>query len=183
MSAPLQQNGSVYGFLAEFDSPHEVMVAAKRAYSEGYRKLDAYSPFPVHGLSEAIGFHRDNVALATLIGGIIGGLTGYGLQYWVNLFAYPVNIAGRPPNSWPAFIIITYELTILFAGLTAAIAMLAMNGLPKPYNSLFNSARFERASRDKFFICIESEDPKFDAIRTRAFLEGLRPASVSEVPY
>ena len=177
MSAP------VYGILAEFDSPHEVISAAKRAYAEGYRKLDAYSPFPVHGLSEAIGFHKDNVSKAVLIGGIIGGLTGYGLQYWVNIFAYPINVAGRPPNSWPAFIIITFELTVLFAGLTAAIGMLAMNGLPKPYNPLFNSDRFERASRDKFFLCIESEDPKFDANGTRAFMESLRPASLSEVPY
>lgn len=173
----------VYGILAEFDSPHEVTAAAKRAYAEGYRKLDAYSPFPIEGLSEAIGFHKDNVSKAVLIAGAIGALSGYGLQYWVNVFAYPINIAGRPANSWPAFIIITFELTVLFAGLTAAIGMLAMNGLPKPYNSLFNSARFERASRDKFFICIESEDPKFDPAATRAFLESLRPASVTEVPY
>ena len=173
----------VYGILAEFDSVHEVMAAAKRAYAEGYRRLDAYSPFPVEGLSEAIGYHKDNVAKVVLTGGIVGCLTGYLLQYWVNLYAYPMNIGGRPLHSWPAFIIVTFEMTVLFAGLAAAIGMMAMNGLPKPYNPLFNVARFERASRDKFFICIEAEDPKFDAKSTRQFLESLQPASISEVSH
>ena len=173
----------VYGLMAEFETPTEVLTAANKAFAEGYRNMDAYSPQPVHGLAEAIGFKKNRVALVCLVGAILGGLTGYVLQAWINLSAYPLNVAGRPLHSWPSFIIVTFEMTILFGGLAAAIGMFAMNGLPMPYHPVFNVPQFAAASRDRFFICIESVDPKFDMTGTRAFLESLAPQSVSEVPY
>jgi Alternative complex III, ActD subunit len=173
----------VYGLMAEFETPTEILVAAKRAYAEGYRKMDAYSPQPVHGLSEAIGFEKNRVALVCLAGGVLGLLTAYALQFWVNLIEYPLNIGGRPLHSWPSFVIVCFELTILFGGLAAAIGMLAMNGLPMPYHPVFNVAQFAHASRDRFFLCIETADPKFDMSGTRAFLESLGPHSIAEVPY
>jgi hypothetical protein len=179
----IQIASPVYGLMAEFETPTDILVAAKKAYAEGYRKMDAYSPQPVHGLSEAIGFEKNRVALVCLIGGLLGLATAYGLQYWVNLIAYPVNIAGRPLHSWPSFIIVTFELTILFGGLAAAIGMLALNGLPMPYHPVFNVPQFAFASRDRFFLCIEAVDPKFDMRETRGFLESLGPHSIAEVPY
>jgi len=173
----------VYGLMAEFETPTEVLVAAKKAYAEGYRNMDAYSPQPVHGLAEAIGFKKNRVALVCLVGGLLGLVTAYTLQAWINLIAYPINVAGRPYHSWPSFIIVTFELTILFGGLSAAIGMFAMNGLPMPYHPVFNVPEFSAASRDRFFLCIEAVDPKFDMTVTRTFLEGMAPASVSEVPY
>ncbi|HWR14309.1 MAG TPA: DUF3341 domain-containing protein [Terriglobales bacterium] len=173
----------VYGLMAEFETPTDILTAATKAYAAGYRKMDAYSPQPVHGLAEAIGFEKNRVALVCLAGGLLGMATAYGLQYWINSIAYPLNIAGRPFHSWPSFIIVTFELTILFGGLAAGIGMLAMNGLPTPYHPVFNVPQFARVSRDKFFLCIESADPSFDMADTRAFLESLGPASVAEVPY
>jgi len=173
----------VYGLMAEFETPTDVLVAAKKAYAEGYRNMDAYSPQPVHGLAEAIGFKKNRVALVCLVGGILGLTTAYVLQAWINLIAYPENIGGRPLHSWPSFIIVTFELTILFGGLAAAIGMFAMNGLPLPYHPVFNVPQFASASRDRFFLCIESVDPKFDMAGTRTFLESLTPQSVAEVPY
>lgn len=173
----------VYGLMAEFETPTEVLVAAKKAFAEGYRNMDAYSPQPVHGLAEAIGFKKNRVALVCLIGAILGGATGYVLQVWINLTAYPLNIAGRPLHSWPSFIIVTFEMTILFGGLSAALGMFAMNGLPMPYHPVFNVPQFASVSRDRFFLCIESVDPKFDMTGTRSFLESLAPSSVAEVPY
>jgi hypothetical protein len=179
----VQTLSPVYGLMAEFETPTDILVAAKRAYAEGYRKMDAYSPQPVHGLSEAIGFEKNQVALVCLAGGLLGLATAYALQYWINLIEYPVNIAGRPLHSWPSFIIVTFELTILFGGLAAGIGMLAMNGLPMPYHPVFNVPQFAYASRDRFFLCIEAVDPKFDMAGTRAFLESLGPQSIAEVPY
>jgi hypothetical protein len=173
----------VYGLMAEFETPTDIVVAARKAYEEGYRKMDAYSPIPVEGLSEAVGFHHDRVALVCLVGGLLGLATAYVLQYWINVVAYPLNIGGRPFHSWPSFIIVTFELTILFGGLAAALGMLAMNGLPMPYHPVFNVPTFAFASRDRFFLCIESIDPKFDMSVTRRFLEELQPHSISEVPY
>ena len=173
----------VYGLMAEFETPTDIVVAAKRAHQAGYRKMDAYSPFPVKGLSEAIGFHKDQVALVCLIGGLLGLLTAYVLQYWINVIAYPLNVAGKPFHSWPSFIIVTFELTILFGGLSAALGMLALNGLPMPYHPVFNVPEFVAASRDRFFLCIESADPNFDMNGTKTFLAQLGPRTVTEVPY
>jgi ActD protein len=173
----------VYGLMAEFNTPTEVVVAARRAYSEGYRRMDAYSPFPVEGLSEAIGFHKDGVAFVCLVGGLLGSLSAYGLQAWINIVAYPLNIGGRPFHSWPSFIIVTFELTILIGGLSAGIGMLIMNGLPTPYHPVFHVPNFVHASRDRFFLCIESRDPKFDLLTTRQFLSSLNPREIAEVPY
>ena len=173
----------IYGLLAEFDTPTELVVAARRTYEAGYRKMDAYSPFPIEELAEAIGMHSDRVPLVVLVGGILGGLGGYMMQYWIHVISYPLNVGGRPFHSWPAFIPVTFEMTILFAGLAGALGMLALNGLPMPFHPLFNSSRFAFATRDRFFLCIEAADPKFDLIGVRQFLETLNPRSVSEVPH
>ncbi len=172
----------VFGIIAEFDSPSELLAATRRAYAEGYRRMDAYSPFPVPDLAHALGFHKTRVPLVTLVGGILGGLTAYLLQYWINKIAYPLNIAGRPLHSWPAFIVVTFELTILFGGIACLFGMLALNGLPMPYHPVFNVERFNSASRDRFFLCIEATDPKFELTSTREFLLALSPHLVSEVP-
>ena len=173
----------IYGLVAEFDTPAEIVAAARKAHQEGYRKMDAYSPFPVEGLSEAVGFHHDNVALICLAGGIVGLASAYALQYWISAIAYPVNVGGRPLHSWPAFIVVCFEMTILFGGLAAAFGMLAMNGLPMPYHPLFNVPSFSLASRDKFFLCIEAKDPKFDREATYKFLASLEPGTITEVPH
>jgi ActD protein len=171
-----------YGLMAEFDNVNDVITAARRVYGAGYRKIDAYSPFPLEELSEAIGFHKNGVALVCLVGGLLGCTGAFTLQWWINTISYPVNIGGRPFNSWPSFIIVTFEMTILFSGLSAVFGMLALNGLPMPYHPLFNVPRFELASKDRFFIVVFSSDRNYDATGTRKFLEGLGPISVSEVP-
>ena len=171
----------VYGLLAEFDTPAALVAAAKRAYAEGYRKLDTFSPFPIEEAWEAIGHHDRRLSLIVLMGGIIGGLSGYGLQYWVHSIAYPVNIAGKPLNSWPQFIPVTFEMTILIAAISAVLGMIVLNGLPMPYHPVFNVPRFEHASRDKFFLLVESGDPKFDRQRTLEFLKGLDASEINEV--
>ena len=172
----------IYGTMAEFDSPTALVEAAKRTHEAGYRKIDAYSPIPIEGLAEEIGFHHDEVPLVVLIGGIVGGLTGYIMQYWMSAVAYPLNIGGKPPHSWPAFIVITFEMTILFAGISAVFGMLALNGLPMPYHPVFNVPRFVFASKDRFFLIVFSSDKKYSLTETRRFLESLNPRSVSEVP-
>jgi hypothetical protein len=172
---------SIYGLMAEFDSPEALVAAARSAFAEGFRKMDGYSPFPVDGLAEALGFHRTRVPLIVLIGGIIGCLGGFFLQYWVSVIDYPINVGGRPLNSWPAFVPVTFELTILIAALSAFLGVLAFNGLPMPYHPVFNVDRFELASRNRFFLCIESGDPKFDSDRTRKFLESVGSQGVYEV--
>ena len=174
---------AIYGLIAEFDTPTQVVVAARKAHAEGYRKLDAYSPFPVEGLSEAIGFEKDNVALVCLLGGLVGLGLAYLMQYWINVSDYPLNIGGRPFHSWPSFIIVTFEMTVLFGGLSAAFGMLGMNGLPMPYHPLFNVPSFSFASRDKFFLVIEATDPKFDRQKTYEFLASLAPRMITEVPH
>jgi hypothetical protein len=172
----------VYGLMAEFDNVNDAVIAARRTYAAGYRKLDAYSPFPVEELSEAIGFHKNGVALVCLIGGLLGCTAAYTLQWWINTIAYPVNVGGRPLHSWPSFIIVSFEMTILFSGLSAVFGMLALNGLPMPYHPVFNVPRFELASKDRFFLVIFSSDKNYDPVATRLFLEGLSPISVAEVP-
>jgi Alternative complex III, ActD subunit len=172
----------IYGLLAEFDTPGALVHAAERAHAEGYRKMDTYTPYPLEEASEAIGFKRNYVSLITLIGGILGGLGGYSLQYWVSTIAYPINVGGKPFHSWPAFVPVTFECTVLGAALSATIGMLVMNGLPMPYHPVFNSPNFVSASKEKFFLCLESADPKFDLSKSRKFLEQLGPRIVTEVP-
>jgi hypothetical protein len=174
---------SIYGLMAEFDSPDDLLVAAKRARAEGYRRMDAYSPFPVEGLAEAIEVQRTRLPLLVLIAGIVGALVGFVSQYYVTVFNYPINVGGRPLNSWPSYIPITFEVTILFAALTAVVGMIALNGLPMPYHPVFNVPAFGGASRDRFFLCIEAADPLFDLGETKRFLESLKPREVSEVAH
>jgi len=171
----------LYGLMAEFEDPKALVDATRRAYEHGYRNMDAYSPIPIEELTEALGIHRTGVAPLVLLGGIIGGLTGYGLQYWVAAIAYPLNVGGRPFNSWPSFVPVTFEMTVLVAALTAVFGMLALNRLPMLYHPVFNVPRFALATRDRFFLCIEATDPKFDPHATRKFLESFAPREVSEV--
>ena len=172
-----------YGLMAEFDSAQALLDAAHKVHAAGYTKADAYSPFPIHGLAEALGFRERKVARIVLGAGITGALAGYGLEYWSSVIAYPLNIGGRPYASWPAFIPVAFETTILFAALTAVFSLLALCGLPMPYHPVFNAPRFALASRNRFFLCIESEDPLFDHDRTIEFLESLEPREVSEVAH
>jgi hypothetical protein len=173
----------IYGLLAEFDHPESLVAAAHRVHGAGYRRLDGFTPFPIEELPEAIGFHKNYLPLLVLIGGIIGAGVGFFSQYYVAVIDYPVNVGGRPLNSWPAFIPITFELTILFAALTAVLGMLLLNGLPMPYHPLFNAPRFALASRDRFFLCIEAADPRFDREETRRLLESLGAREVTEVEH
>lgn len=169
--------------MAEFADPKSLISAARSAYEHGYRRLDAYTPFPIEELSEAIGFHRNHLPLIVLIGGILGFLGGLGLQYYVSVIAYPLNVGGKPFWSWPSFIPVTFECTILVAAFAAVLGMLGLNGLPEPYHPVFNLKRFALATRDRFFLCIESQDPKFDRDKTWRFLDGLQPREVSEIEY
>ncbi|QBQ54837.1 DUF3341 domain-containing protein [Nitrosococcus wardiae] len=171
----------IYGFMAEFRTANHLLEAAKRARKENYRKVDAYTPFPVEGLSEALGFRSNKIALITLIGGLIGGIGGYFLQYYSAVIDYPFNTGGRPYHSWPVFIIPTFELTILCAALAAFFSMLLLNGLPKLYHPVFNVKDFDLATRNRFFLCILSSDPLFDDFRTWQFLEELNPLHIHKV--
>jgi hypothetical protein len=173
----------VYGIMAEFDNADAVVAAAQKSYDAGYRKMDAYSPFPIEELSEAVGFHNTKLPLIIFLGAAVGMAFGYGLQYWVSVIEYPINIGGRPPNSWVAFIPITFECTVLFASFAAVIGMIALNGLPMPYHPVFNVPRFELASTDRFFLCIEATDPKFDREKTAEFLKSFHPREVTEVAH
>ena len=179
----MKRRTPIYGLMAEFDSPGHLVTAAHRARQAGYVKMDGYSPYPIEELSEAIGFRHTRLPLIVLTGGILGCLGGYLLQYWVSVIEYPMNIGGRPLNSWPSFIPVTFETTVLLAALAAVFGMLGLNGLPMPYHPVFNVPRFALASRDRFFLCIEAVDPKFDRETTMQFLRGLEPRSVSEVQH
>lgn len=171
----------LYGLLAEFKEADELVAAARRTSEAGYVRKDAFSPFPVEGLPQALGIHRPKLPLIVLLGAIMGGLIGYGLQYYTFVYYYPINIGGRPAHAWPAFIPVTFELTILGGALAAVFGMLALNRLPQPHHPLFNAERFELASRSRFFLCIEATDPKFELGETRRFLESLKPREVVEV--
>ena len=171
----------LYGLMAEFDNPTELMKAARATYAAGYRNIDAYTPYPIEELADVIGFKKTRVPLVCLLGGILGGLSGYLLQYWINNISYPLNIGGRPFHSWPAFIIVTFEMTILFGGLSAVIGMLGLNGLPAPYHPVFNNPRFSAVSRDRFFLCIEAADPQFDPERARQFLSAFNTVDIAEI--
>jgi hypothetical protein len=171
----------IYGVMGEFETPEELIHAVGKVREAGYRRLDAYAPFPVEGLSEALGLKRNLVPMICLVGGLTGGLGGFFFQYWVNVMAYPLNIGGRPLNSWPAFIPVTFELTILGAAISAVFGMLALNRLPQPHHPVFNVHRFTHASTDRFFLCIESRDPKFHVEDTARLLQGLHAHHVTEV--
>ncbi|HEV8336637.1 MAG TPA: DUF3341 domain-containing protein [Candidatus Polarisedimenticolia bacterium] len=172
----------LYGLMAEFADATSIVAAARRAHAEGYRRIDGYSPFPIEELGEALGTRtRGRLPKIVFAGGLLGCAAGFGLQYWCSAVDYPLNIGGKPLNSWPSFIPITFELTILFASLAAVLGMLGLNGLPRPYHPVFNVPEFRLASRDRFFLCIEASDPKFDASATRLFLESLTPGQVYEV--
>jgi hypothetical protein len=180
MSARVEKPG-IWGLMAEFDAPASLVRACRSARDAGYRKMDAYTPFPVEAVFEALDLHRNEMPLVVLCGGILGGLGGLGLQYWCSTIAYPLVVGGKPFFSLPAFIPVTFECTILAAALSAVFGMLALNGLPMPYHPVFNVPSFAFASRDKFFLCIESADPKFDREATQKFLEQFEPRSISEV--
>jgi hypothetical protein len=178
----MKQTLPPYGLVAEFANPTDLVRAAARARDEGYKRMDAYSPFPVEDLTEALGQRPTKLPLVVLLGGLIGGLGGYFLQWYTATQSYPFNVGGRPLHSWPAFIPVTFECTVLGAALAAVFGMLGLNGLPMPYHPLFHVERFEHASRDSFFLCIRAVDPQFDLEGTRRFLEGLGPKEVTEVP-
>jgi hypothetical protein len=171
----------IYGIIAEFENPTALVNAARAAREQGYRKLDAYSPFPIEELNDALHLHGNKLPLIVLLGGLVGGSLGYLLQYYVTVVYFPINIAGRPLHSWPSYIIITFEMTILFAALSAVLGLLGLCGLPMPYHPVFNVPRFALASRNRFFLCIQARDPLFDRAKTSAFLETLEPREVSEV--
>ncbi len=172
---------AIYGLMAEFSESSALVAAARRAYETGYRRMDAFTPFPVEGLAENLGRKKSLVPLIVLLAGICGGTGGYFMEWYAMNVDYPVNIGGRPLDSWPPFVPITFELTILSGALAAVVAMLVLNRLPQPHHPVFNASRFERASTDKFFLCIEANDPKFDLDATRQFLETLKPDCIEEV--
>ncbi len=174
---------ATYGLMAEFDDPSAVVAAAQKVYDEGYRSIDAYSPYPIEALSEAIGVHSTRMPLLVLIGGILGLIGGYAMQYYTHAIDYPIIVGGRPFHSWPSFIPITFETTVLGASLAAVFGMLALNGLPEPYHPVFNTPNFALASRDRFFIVIEAVDPKFDRDATAEFLRGLGSREVIDVEH
>jgi hypothetical protein len=171
----------IYGLMAEFDEAEQLLDAAKKAYAAGYRKMDGYSPIPVHGLFEAMGRKHTWMPQIVLTGGVLGCIGGYSLCFYMSVIAYAHNVGGRPVHSWPAYIPITFECTVLLAALSAVFGMIAINGLPMPYHPVFNVPRFLRASNDGFFLCIEASDPHFDPEETRAFLQRLSANEVVEV--
>jgi hypothetical protein len=181
MSAHAETTPALWGLMAEFETPKALVHATEQARLAGYRQMDAYSPIPIEELSEALGLERTRLPKLVLLGGILGGLGGFGLEYWASTIAYPFNVGGRPFNSWPQFIPVTFETTVLGAALTAFIGMWAFNKLPQPYHPVFNVPAFARASTDRFFLCIEAADPRFDHVATAAFLKGLHPLGVTEV--
>src|SRR6266536_5276598 len=178
-----QGKPALYGVMAQFDNPTDLVAAARETYAAGYRSINGYSPFPIEELSDVIGFRRPFLPLIVLVGGIIGALAGFFMQYWMEVIDYPINVGGKPFNSWPAFIPITFECTVLVAAFAAVLGMLALNGLPMPYHPVFNVRRFDQASRDKFFLVIQARDPKFDLDGVWRFLEALGPREVTDVPW
>ncbi|MEP6708169.1 MAG: DUF3341 domain-containing protein [Pyrinomonadaceae bacterium] len=172
---------SLYGVMAEFDNPSDLVAAARRTYEAGYRRINGYSPYPIEELWEAIGFHRTGLPVIVLIGGIIGALGGFFMQYYLSVFEYPLNVGGKPFNSWPAFIPITFEVTILCAALAAVFGMLALNKLPQPYHPVFNAPNFALATRDHFFLVIEANDPRYNHDEVLSFMKSLEPKEVTDV--
>ena len=176
-----EERGRVWGVFGEFETPEELLRAARRAHEAGYRRMDAYTPFPIHGLSDAMAFRPTKLPLVVLAGGLVGCATALLMMWFSATIHYPINVAGKPLASWPMFVPITFELTVLFAAFSAVFGMLGMNGLPMPYHPIFNAPRFAFASRDRFFLCIESRDPKFREDEVKAFLAGLGAHDVEAV--
>jgi hypothetical protein len=177
----MRRDEIIYGLMAEFTTPEQLLEAARQTHDAGYRRIDAFAPFPIEGLAEAVGFHRTRLPLVVLIAGMIGGISGFFLQYYGDAVSYPLNVGGRPLNSWPAFVPVTFEMTVLFAAAAAVFGMLALNGLPTPYHPVFNVPRFALASRDRFFLCIKARDPMFDLELTRKFMMMLNPREVTDI--
>ena len=173
----------IHGLLAEFTTPTDLVLAIRKARDYGYRVMDAYTPFPIEEVAHELHIHDRALPRLVLLGGILGGLGGFALAYWTSVIDYPINVGGRPLNSWPAFLPITFETTVLLAAITTVLGMLALNGLPMPYHPVFNVPRFALATRDQFFLCIEATDPQFDRQGTRRFLERLEALSVNEVDH
>ena len=171
-----------FGLMAEFSDPERLLDAVRQARAAGYRQVDAYSPYEIEGLGQAMGIHRNAIPVIMLLGGLSGSITGYALQWWVSASAYPINVGGKPYNSWPMFIPVIFELTVLFASLSGLFGMLILNGLPKPYHPVFNVEAFARASQDRFFLVIERDDPQFDEPETRSFLQRIGAGRVDDVP-
>ena len=181
--ALLKKRPDIYGVIAEFDNPQDLLNATQAAYDAGYRRIEAYTPYPIEEVSEAVSPHRNRLPYIVLIGGILGGLGGYLLQYYTQVIDYPLNVGGRPYHSWPSFIPVTFETTILGAAFAAIFGMLALNGLPRPHHPIFNAPRFELASRSHFFLCIEAYDPKFRQEDVVRFLKDQNPMEVSLVDW
>lgn len=172
---------ALYGLAAEFDGPNELLSAARKVKKAGYQRIDAFSPFPIHELDEAVGFKGTKLPLVVLLGGVTGAVLGFLFQWYTQVIEYPLVVFGRPPFPWPAFIPITFECGILGAAFAAVIGMVLMNGLPLPYHPMFGAQNFDRASQDAFFLCIEANDPKFDRNKTQQLLQSLNPRAISEV--
>ncbi len=170
-----------YGVIAEFDSPEQLFAAGKKAREAGYKELEAYTPFPLHGLSDTLGFKDEKVPWIVFAGALLGGTCGYLLQYYTSVIDYPMNVGGKPLNSLPMFFPVAYECTILFAAFGAVLGMLGLNQLPQPYHAAFNAPNFDRASQDKFFLAIEAKDPLFDEVETLSFMETMDANNVSLV--
>ena len=171
----------LYGVIAEFEGPNELVHAARQVYDQGYRRINGYSPYPIEELSEAIGFTHTSLPLIVFIGGVLGGLAGFFMQYYMEVIDYPLNVGGKPFNSWPAFIPITFECTVLAAAFSAVLGMLILNRLPQPYHPVFNVPNFAMATRDRFFLAVEANDPKFDHDRVTSLLRSLNAVEVSDV--
>jgi Protein of unknown function (DUF3341) len=161
--------------MAEFETAEQVLAAAMRARTTGYRDMDAYTPYPVEGLARTLGMKRSQIPFVVLVGGLVGASVGFGMQYYSMAVSYPFNSGGRPTNSWPVFIPIAFEVMVLIASFAAFFGMIFLNGLPRPHHPVFNEPRFARSSQDRFFLCIEATDPRFDRAATEAFLAGLHP--------
>ena len=173
----------LYGVIAEFSDPQALLDAANKAREKGYTEMDAFSPFPIHGLAEAVGFHKTRLSAVVLVMGLLGGIGGFFMCWYANVISYPLNIGGKPFNSWPAWIPITFECAILLAAFGAVFGMLALNGLPMPYHPVFNVRRFDQASRDKFFLVVQARDPKFNLDEVRDFFDTLQPREIVDVPW
>jgi hypothetical protein len=171
----------LYGVVAEFENPSDLVAAARRVYSLGYRRINGYSPYPIEELSEAIGFTHTSLPLIVFIGGLVGGIGGFLMQYYIEVIDYPINVGGKPYNSWPAFIPITFEMTVLVAAFSAVLGMLMLNKLPQPYHPVFNLPNFAMATRDRFFLAIEANDPKFHHAEVIELLKSLNALEVNDV--
>ena len=171
-----------FGIAAEFESPEELMTAVTKTREAGYSRMDAYTPFPIHGLTDAMKFRDERVPIFMFLGGLVGGLSGFFLQTYTNAWDYPFNVGGKPLIGYPAWVPITFECTVLFSALTGLVSMVMLNGLPKPYDPMFNIPNFSRASQDRFFLCIEARDPNFSVDEVTRFLESMKPVSVEAVP-